>query len=221
MAQVYNSNSNLKAAGVTVDFTPDDVKEYMKCAADPIYFIETYCYIVTLDHGLKLFKLYDCQKNKVNVIHNNRRVILMEGRQQGKTTTSAAYILWYTIFQANKTVAILANKATAAREVLDRYQTMYELLPKWMQQGVTTWNKGDIELENGSKVFTAATGKSGIRGKSVNMLYVDEAAIIPNNVAEEFFTSVYPTISAGQTTKDSTVIYSVGLQPLLEVLDRR
>jgi hypothetical protein len=201
MAQVYNSNSNLKAAGVTVDFTPEDVKEYMKCAADPIYFIETYCYIVTLDHGLKLFKLYDCQKNKVNVIHNNRRVILMEGRQQGKTTTSAAYILWYTIFQANKTVAILANKATAAREVLDRYQTMYELLPKWMQQGVTTWNKGDIELENGSKVFTAATGKSGIRGKSVNMLYVDEAAIIPNNVAEEFFTSVYPTISAGQTTK--------------------
>jgi hypothetical protein len=178
-----------------------DVKEYMKCAADPIYFIENYCYIVTLDHGLKLFKLYDCQKNKVNVIHNNRRVILMEGRQQGKTTTSAAYILWYTIFQANKTVAILANKATAAREVLDRYQTMYELLPKWMQQGVTTWNKGDIELENGSKVFTAATGKSGIRGKSVNMLYVDEAAIIPNNVAEEFFTSVYPTISAGQTTK--------------------
>ena len=201
MAQIYNSNSNLKAAGVTVDFTPDNIQEYIKCAADPLYFIENYCYIVTLDFGLKLFKLYDCQRNKVEIIHNNRRVILMEGRQQGKTTTSAAYILWYTLFQANKTVAILANKATAAREVLDRYQTMYELLPKWMQQGVTGWNKGDIELENGSKVFTAATTASGIRGKSVNMLYVDEAAIIPNNVAEQFFTSVYPTISAGQTTK--------------------
>lgn len=201
MAEIYNANSNLKAAGVDVEFTPDDVKEYMKCAADPIYFIENYCYIVTLDHGLQLFKLYDCQKKKIDVIHNNRRVILMEGRQQGKTTTSAAYILWYTLFQPNKNVGVLANKATAAREVLDRYQTMYELLPKWMQQGVTTWNKGDIELENGSKVFTAATGKSGIRGKSVNLLYVDEAAIIPNNVAEEFFTSVYPTISAGQTTK--------------------
>jgi hypothetical protein len=201
MAEIYNSNANLKAAGVTVEFTPQNIQEYIKCSQDPIYFIENYCQIVTLDHGLKLFKLYECQKNKVNIIHNNRRVILMEGRQQGKTTTSAAYILWYTLFQANKTVAILANKATAAREVLDRYQTMYELLPKWMQQGVTTWNKGDIELENGSKVFTAATGKSGIRGKSVNMLYVDEAAIIPNNVAEEFFTSVYPTISAGQTTK--------------------
>jgi hypothetical protein len=201
MAEIYNSNSNLKAAGVTVEFTPENIQEYMKCSADPIYFIENYCQIVTLDHGLQPFKLYECQRNKVNVIHNNRRVILMEGRQQGKTTTSAAYIVWYTLFQASKNVAILANKATAAREVLDRYQTMYELLPQWMQQGVTTWNKGDIELENGSKVFTAATGKSGIRGKSVNLLYVDEAAIIPNNVAEEFFTSVYPTISAGQTTK--------------------
>ena len=201
MAEIYNSNSNLKAAGVVVDFTPDNIKEYMRCAQDYLYFIENYCYIVTLDHGLQLFNLYPCQRNKLNVIHNNRRVILMEGRQQGKTTTSAAYILWYTLFQANKTVAILANKATAAREVLNRYQTMYEMLPLWMQQGVTTWNKGDVELENGSKVFTAATSTSGIRGKSVNLLYVDEAAIIPNNVAEEFFTSVYPTISAGETTK--------------------
>jgi len=201
MAEVYNSNANLKAAGIQYQFTPEQVQEYIKCAQDPIYFIENYCYIVTLDYGLKQIKMYDCQKKKIDIIHNNRRVILMEGRQQGKTTSSAAYILWYTLFQDNKTVAILANKAAAAREVLDRYQTMYENLPKWMQQGVTGWNKGDIELENGSKVFTAATGKSGIRGKSVNMLYVDEAAIIPNNVAEEFFTAVYPTISAGQTTK--------------------
>ena len=201
MAEIYNSNQNLKAAGVPIQFTQDQVQEIVKCTQDPIYFIENYCYIVTLDHGLQKFNLYDCQKKKIDIIHNNRRVILMEGRQQGKTTTSAAYILWYTLFQANKNVAILANKAAAAREVLDRYQTMYENLPNWMQQGVTGWNKGDIELENGSKVFTAATGKSGIRGKSVNMLYVDEAAIIPNNVAEEFFTAVYPTISAGQTTK--------------------
>ena len=196
----YNSNSLLKAADQQMTFTDDQIKEYLKCAQDPIYFIENYCYIVTLDHGLQLFKLYDCQKNKINIIHNNRRVILMEGRQQGKTTSSAAYILWYTLFN-RKSVAILANKAPAAREVLSRYQLMYENLPKWMQQGVTGWNKGDIELENGSKVFTAATTSSGIRGKSVNMLYVDEAAIIPNTVADQFFASVYPTISAGQTTK--------------------
>jgi phage terminase large subunit GpA-like protein len=197
----YNSNSMLKAAGQKVQYTEDNVKEFLKCAEDPVYFISTYCKIVTLDHGLQPFTLYPCQINKINVIHNNRKVILMEGRQQGKTTTSAAYILWFTIFQANKTVAILANKASAAREVLARYQLMYEHLPKWIQQGVTTWNKGDIELENGSIVFTAATSASGIRGKSVNMLYVDETAIIPNTVADQFFASVYPTISAGETTK--------------------
>ena len=172
MAQIYNSNQNLKAAGVSIQFLPEQVEEYLKCARDPIYFIENYCMIVSLDHGLVPFKLYECQIEKVKIIHENRRVILMEGRQQGKTTTSAAYILWYTLFQEAKTVAILANKATAAREVLNRYQTMYENLPQWLQQGVTTWNKGDIELENGSKVFTAATTASGIRGKSVNMLYL-------------------------------------------------
>jgi len=201
MALFYNSNTLLKAAGIKIPFTEDQVQEYIKCANDPIYFIDNYCKIISLDFGLIPFKLYPCQVEKVNIIHNNRKVILMEGRQQGKTTVSAAYILWYTLFQEKKTVAILAHKASGAREVLDRYQLMYENLPDWMQQGVTTWNKGDIKLENGSKVFTAATGKSGIRGKSVNMLYVDETAIIPNNIAEEFFTSVYPTISAGETTK--------------------
>jgi hypothetical protein len=200
-AKSYLGNSLLKASGVPLNFTKEEIEEYLKCADDPIYFIESYCKIVTLDHGLQPFNLYDCQKNKVKIIHENRKVILMEGRQQGKTTTSAAYILWYTLFQGSKTVAILANKATAAREVLYRYQIMYENLPTWLQQGVTTWNKGDIALENGSIVFTAATSASGIRGKSVNLLYVDEAAIIPNNVAEQFFTSVYPTISAGETTK--------------------
>jgi len=201
MAQIYNANPNLKAIGVPVQFTQEQIQEIVKCRSDYIYFIETYCQIVTLDHGLQLFKLYDCQKKKLKIIHENRKVILMEGRQQGKTTSSAAYILWYTLFQEAKTVAILANKATAAREVLARYQVMYEGLPIWLQQGVKSWNKGDVELENGSKVFTSATSTSGIRGKSVNLLYVDEAAIIPNTVAEQFFTSVYPTISAGETTK--------------------
>ena len=197
----YNGNSNLKPAGFEMQFTSEQVKELMKCKEDPIYFIENYCYIVSLDRGLILFSLYECQKEKVDVIMNNRKVILMEGRQQGKTITSAACILHYTIFNSNKTVAILANKSTAAREVLSRYQIMYENLPLWMQQGIKTWNKGDVELENGSKVFTSATSASGIRGKSVNWLYIDEAAIIPNNVAEEFFTSTYPTIMAGETTK--------------------
>lgn len=197
----YHGNPNLKPVGYKHDWAKEQIAEYMKCKEDPIYFIENYCMIVTLDQGLQPFKLYDCQKKKVDFIMNNRRCILMEGRQQGKTVTAAACILHYTIFQDSKTVAIMANKSNAAREVLARYQIMYEHLPIWMQQGVKTWNKGDVDLENGSRVFTAATTASGIRGKSVNWLYIDEAAIIPNNVADEFFTSVYPTISAGETTK--------------------
>ena len=197
----YNGNPNLKPIDYQHTFTVEQVRELIRCGQDAIYFIETFCKIVSLDKGIVPFKLYDCQKEKVNVILNNRKVILMEGRQQGKTITAAACILWYTLFQANKTVAILANKSAAAREVLYRYQLMYEFLPIWMQQGVKTWNKGDIELENGCRIFTAATSTSGIRGKSVNWLYIDEAAIIPNTVAEEFFTSVYPTISSGETTK--------------------
>ena len=197
----YHGNSQLKQLGFQIDYTPEQILEIQKCVVDPIYFIENYCKIVSLDHGLVPFKLYECQKRKVHTILNNRKVILMEGRQQGKTITSAACILWYTLFQENKTVAILANKATGAREVMHRYQGMYEELPLWLQQGIKEWNKGSVELENGSRVFTAATAASGIRGKSVNWLYIDEAAIIPNNVAEEFFTSTYPTIMAGETTK--------------------
>lgn len=197
----YLGNQNLKKIGVPISFTEDQILEYKKCLDDPVYFIDNYCYIVTLDHGIQPFKLYECQKKKINLIHENRKVILMEGRQQGKTTSAAAYILWYTIFQESKSVAILANKSSTAREIMSRYQLMYEYLPIWMQQGIKTWNKGDVELENGSKVYTAATTVSGIRGKSVNMLYIDEASIIPNNIADAFFTAVYPVISAGTTTK--------------------
>ena len=201
MSDNYLGNANLKKIGVTIPFSEETILEYTKCAEDPIYFIDNYCYIVTLDHGIQKFKLYDCQKEKIDLIHKERRVIIMESRQAGKTTTSAAYILWYTLFQGDKNVAILANKDKTAREILSRYQLMYENLPLWMQQGVKTWNKGDVELENGSKVFTAATTAAGIRSKSVNLLYIDEAAIIPNNIADQFFTSVYPVVSAGQTTK--------------------
>jgi hypothetical protein len=197
----YHGNPNLKNIGYEHSFTKEQLQEYVKCQKDPIYFIENYVQIITLDRGLQPFKLYECQKKKVELILNNRKVILMEGRQQGKTVTAAACILHYTIFQSDKTVAIMGNKTASAREVLARYQTMYENLPIWMQQGVKTWNKGDVELENNCRIFTAATTTSGIRGKSVNWLYIDEAAIIPNNVADEFFASVYPTISAGETTK--------------------
>ncbi len=174
----------------------------MKCKDDPVYFITTYCQIVSLDsEQLIPFELFEYQKKFIQIIEKNRKVISMQPRQMGKSQTVAAYILWYTLFNNNKTVAILAYKSDAAMEILSRYQLMFENIPIWMQQGIKTWNKGDVELENGSSVFTAATSSSGIRGKSVNLLYVDEVAIVPNNIAEQFFTSVYPVVSAGETTK--------------------
>jgi len=197
----YHGNTNLKSIGHQHTFTKEQIREMKRCKADINYFIENYCYIVSLDHGLILFEPYKCQKEKIDVIMNNRMVVIMEPRQNGKTITAAACILHYTLFEERKTVAILANKGSSAREVLDRYQIMYENLPIWMQQGVKIWNLGNVELENGCKVFTAATTVSGIRGKSINWLYIDEASIIPNNVADAFFASIYPTISAGSTTK--------------------
>lgn len=201
MTLFYNGNKLLKAAGVTQEYTKSDISEYIKCKEDPIYFIETYCKVVSLDHGIVPFKLYPYQKRFILSIHNNRKVISKQARQSGKTQCVAAYLLHYTIFNDNKTVAVLANKGAAAREILARYKNMYELIPPFLQQGVLTWNKGDIELENKSVIFTSATSSDGIRGKSCNVIYLDEFAIVPNTVADEFMTSTYPTISSGDTTK--------------------
>ena len=198
----YNGNENLKQIGYVIQYSGEQVQEILKCKDEPIYFIKKYCKIVSLDSELLVdFDLYSYQENFINLINHNRRVISMQPRQMGKSQTVAAYILWYSLFNNNKTVAILAYKADASMEILSRYQLMYENLPLWMQQGIKTWNKGDVELENGSKVITAATSNSGIRGKSVNLLYVDEVSIVPNNIAEEFFTAIYPVVSAGETTK--------------------
>lgn len=201
MSLYYNANINLKATNTPIQFTKEQVAEYILCKNDPIYFINRYCKIISLDLGLIDFKLFDYQERFINTIHKENRVVSMQPRQSGKTQVVAAYILYFSVFNDNKTIAILANKAAAAREILSRYQLMYEYLPDFMQQGVRTWNKGDIELENGSKVFTSATSSSGIRGKSVNVLYIDEVSIISNNIAEDFFTSTYPTISSGESTK--------------------
>lgn len=198
----YNGNQSLKQIGYEIQYTQENVREILTCKDDPLYFIKTYCKIISLDSELLIpFKLYPYQERFITAMNDNRRIISMQPRQSGKSQTVAAYILWYTLFNNNKSVAILANKSAAAREILFRYQLMYENLPLWMQQGIKTWNKGDVELENGSKILTAATSSSGIRGKSVNLLYVDEVAIVANNIADEFFTSVYPVVSAGNTTK--------------------
>ena len=195
----YLGNVNLKRKGVAIDWTQEMVQEFVKCAKDPIYFAEKYIQIVHVDHGLIPIECYDYQKEIIEKTTNNRRVCVVTSRQAGKTTTAVCLILHYILFNDHKLVALLANKGDAAREILDRIKTAYEALPKWLQQGVIEWNKGSVEFENGSKIIAAATSSSAIRGKSVSFLYIDETAFVEN--WDEFFASVFPTISSGTSTK--------------------
>jgi len=197
----YLGNPNLKPEGKSIQFTQDQVKEYLKCANDPSYFITKYIKVVSLDKGLVDFNMYDYQEKMIHTIHNNRFVIAKLPRQSGKTTTVSAYLLHYVLFNQNVNVAILANKQATAREILGRLQLSYEYLPHWLQQGVREWNKYSLVLENGSKIISASTSSSSIRGGSYNVILLDEYAHVPTGVAEEFFSSVYPTITAGQSTK--------------------
>ena len=199
--KVYLGNPNLKKANVSQEWTKEEVEEYAKCMDNPQYFIENYVRIVSLDKGLIPFYMYDFQKEMVGTFHNNRFTICKLPRQSGKSTIIIAYLLHYVLFNATVNVAILANKAAVARDLLSRLQLAYEHLPKWLQQGVMTWNKGSLELENGSKILASSTSASAVRGGSYNIIFLDEFAYVPANVAEQFFSSVYPTISSGQTSK--------------------
>lgn len=199
--EAYRANPLLKKAYVEIEWTPELVKEYVKCSKDIAYFIRTYCKIISLDEGLVPFNLYDFQEGMAKTIADNRFTIIKTPRQAGKTTTSAAVILWHILFNEQYTVGILANKLTTAREILSRVQRAYENLPSWLQQGIFNWSKTTIELENGSQVIAASTSSSAIRGFSINFLYLDEFAFVPRNVQDEFFTSVYPTIISGKNTK--------------------
>ena len=201
MEQNYLGNPNLKKANVQQEWTKEELQEYKKCMDNPQYFIENYIMIVSLDEGLVPFKLYDFQKEMVGTFHNNRFTICKLPRQSGKSTTIIAYLLHYVLFNPTVNVAILANKAATARDLLGRLQLAYEHLPKWLQQGVMSWNKGSLELENGSKILASSTSASAVRGGSYNIIFLDEFAYVPANVAEQFFSSVYPTISSGKTTK--------------------
>ena len=197
----YLGNPNLKKVNTPVEFTKENIIEFQKCEEDPIYFMENYMKIVSLDEGLVPFKMYDFQKHIVRTIHDNRFTICKLPRQSGKSTTTVSYLLHYALFNPNSNIAILANKSSTARDILGRVQLAYENLPKWLQQGVINWNKGNIELENKSPIVAAATSSSAIRGGSFNIIFLDEFAFVPANIAEMFFSSVYPTISSGQKTK--------------------
>ena len=210
----YLGNKNLKAAGTKIEFTKKQVEEYLKCSKDPIYFVKNYVKIVSLDHGLVPFDLYDFQEDMIDKIHKNRFVIAKLPRQTGKSTTVISYLLHYILFTQDVNVAILANKQATARKLLHRLKLAFEYLPMWMQQGIVEWNKGSIILENGSKIIASSTSASAVRGGSFNMIFLDEFAFVPQGVAEEFFSSVYPTITSGQSTKVLIISTPKGLNML-------
>jgi len=198
---VYLGNPNLKKANTAIEFTQEQILEFMKCKEDPVYFANNYIKIVSLDEGLTQFHPYHFQEKLINNFHDNRFNICKMPRQTGKSTTVVSYLLHYAVFNDSVNIGILANKAATARELLGRLQTAYENLPKWMQQGIVSWNKGSLELENGSKILAASTSASAVRGMSFNILFLDEFAFVPNHVADSFFASVYPTITSGKNTK--------------------
>ena len=201
MSEGYLGNDRIKRVGIELSYTEEQVAEIIKCTEDPVHFIRNYVKIVNVDHGLVPFNMWPFQEEMVKTFHENRFCIAKMPRQVGKTTTTVGYMLWSVLFNPDYTVGILANKGSLAREILDRLTKAYEYLPLWLQQGVVVWNKGNIELENGSKIFAYATSADGVRGGSYNLIFLDEFAFVPHNMAQDFFQSTYPVISSGQTTK--------------------
>ena len=199
--KTYLGNPLLKSAYVPQDFSEEQVGEYIRCQQDPLHFISEHIKIVSVDEGLVDFDVRDYQEEMIDRFHNERFVICKMARQSGKSTTILAYLLHYILFNENVSVAVLANKKSTAMELLGRLQLAYEHMPKWLQQGILIWNKGNIELENGSKILASSTSGSAIRGGTFNIIFLDEFAFVPHNISEEFFSSVYPTISSGKTTK--------------------
>jgi len=211
----YLGNPLLKRSGVEVQWTPETIQEYIKCSTDVIYFVETYMKIINVDRGLIPFHPYDYQREMLRSMAEKRYTIIGTARQAGKSTTTCGFILWYILFHSEKVVALLANKGDTAREILGKIQLAYQHLPKWLQQGVIEWNKGSFVLENNSRVIASATSSDNIRGFAINLLFIDEAAFIEN--WDTFFTSVYPTITSGQTTKVVLVSTPNGLNHFYKI----
>ena len=188
----YLGNPNVKRDGVLQEWSEDLVREYAKCMGDPVYFAEKYCKVISLDDGLVPFKLYPYQKNMFRHFNEHRFNIVLACRQSGKSISACAYLLWFSLFNSEKTVAVLANKGATAREMLSRITLMLENIPFFLQPGCKALNKGSIEFSNNSRIIASATSGSSIRGLSVNLLYLDEFAFVER--AAEFYTSTYPVV---------------------------
>jgi len=197
----FKGNDRLPPADATYSYTVEELREFVKCSKDPVYFIKNYMKIIQVDKGLVPFELWPFQERMIECYNENRFSITMCSRQVGKSTTVIGYFLWYVLFNTNVRVCISANKQKTATDLLGRFKLAYENLPRFLQQGVVGWAKMEIALANGSTAFAAATSSSAVRGGSYNVLLLDEFAFVPENIANEFYASTFPTITSGKTTK--------------------
>ena len=205
---MYSNNINLRSAGEKIEYTPETIEEYIKCKEDILYFAEKYYQIISIDKGKILIPLREYQKRMLKSLmgvegEERRHRIVLSGRQSGKTEISVLYLLHFALFQEEKNIAILANNERTATDILSKLKTSFENLPLWLQSGIVDggWSKTSVKLENGCKIFSGSTSSNGIRGRTINLLFLDEFAFVPNNMADEFIASVYPTISSGKTSK--------------------
>lgn len=201
-ARGFTGNIRIRGVGVPVQWDEQRLAEFTRCAEDPLYFFRNYVYIKDVDkENLVLFKPRSYQEEMLDKMLHNRNVIVKLPRQCGKTTLSAAVLLWHLIFHHNFSILVAAHKGDKARDVLNNVKEMYEALPDFLQHGVESWNKGSIKLETGSRIRSSATSASAARGDVYNMVYLDEFAFVAKHLADEFVKSVIPTVSSGKTTK--------------------
>ncbi len=178
-------------------FTNEQFQELARCAVDPEYFMLEHCYIQHPTKGRMKFALYPYQKRLVEVYHQNRYSIAMLPRQTGKSTCAAGYLLWHAMFNPDQTILIAAHKYSGAQEIMQRIRFAYETLPNHIRAGVTAYNKGSLEFDNGSRIIAQATTENTGRGLSLSLVYLDEFAFVPPRIAKEFWTALSPTLSTG------------------------
>jgi hypothetical protein len=222
---MYMNNPGLRSQGEKIEYTPDTMAEWLRCKEDILYFAEKYFYIISIDEGSILIPLRDYQKRMLKSFSippeedKKRHRIVLSGRQSGKTQISILFLLHYILFNEDKTVAILANNERTASDILRKLKDSYEQMPLWLQQGVVEggWSKTTIKLENKNIVISGSTSSNGIRGRTINLLFLDEFAFVPNNVADDFIASVYPTISSGETSRIIMVSTPKGMNHFFNV----
>ncbi len=192
-------NPRLKKAGAVSEFTPEMIAEVRRCRDDPVYFARKYVMIKHAKRGKIKFDLYPYQEEMLRIYMKNQYNIILSARQTGKTETTCAYLLWFAIFHGDKTILVVSNKGSNAKEMIGKIQYAYEELPEWLKPGIddSSWNKHECAFDNKSRIIAQATSSDSGRGLAISLLYCDEFAFVKPHIQAEFWDSVSPTLSTG------------------------